>query len=83
MEMRVQLSGSVIFATKIDCVPTVGSVVKIRTQNYRSGLFLNSVISIPISNENPPELDYSEGSELIVFIDANGYSVLEMGQSPD
>lgn len=83
MELRFQLSGSVLFSTQADCVPPLGSVVRFRTESYKKGLHAGSLISVPITSENPVEFDYSDRDEVIIYIDANGYSVIEEGPSPD
>jgi hypothetical protein len=83
MELRFQLSGSVLFATRSDCVPPIGSVVHFRTKSYKKGLYAGSLISVPVTSDNPPEFDYSEGDEVIVYLDANGYTVIEEGPEPD
>jgi len=80
MQLRVYLSGSMIFATKTDIVPAVGTVIQVRTTSYKKGLRPGSLISIPVTSEQPPIIDYEEGT---VAIDANGYSVLEEGPEMD
>lgn len=80
MELKVHLSGSIIFATKADVIPAVGSIVRIRTTNYKKGLRPGSLISIPVTSDQPPEFDFDEGA---VFIDANGYSIIEEGPKMD
>ena len=82
MELRFALSGSVLFSTEADCVPPVGSKVTIRTESYKKGLHAGSLISFPVSDEWPPEYDFSEG-RAVVYIDVNNYEVLEEGPSPD
>ena len=81
MELRIHLSGSLLFKTETDCVPTVGSIVRFRTSAYKSGLNAGSIISVPITSDSPPEYDYTEGRE-IVYLDANGYTVIEEGPPP-
>jgi len=83
MELRFQLSGSVLFKTKSDCVPPIGSVVVFRTKAYKKGLHAGSLISVPVTVDNPPEFDYSEGDEAVVYLDADGYTVIEEGPAPD
>jgi hypothetical protein len=80
MELRVYLSGSMIFATATDIVPPIGSVIRVRTTSYKKGLRPGSLISIPVTSDQPPVVDYDEQ---IVVIDANGYSVLEEGPELD
>jgi hypothetical protein len=81
VELRFQLSGSVLFKVEADCVPPIGSIVRFRTHGYKKGLHSGSVISVPITNESPPEYDYTEG-RLVVYLDANGYTVIEEGPAP-
>lgn len=83
MELRIHLSGSVLFRTKTDCIPPIGSIVRFRTENYKKGLFAGSLVSVPVTAEEPPELDYSEGDEVVVYLSANGYEVIEAGPEPD
>lgn len=83
MELRFQLSGSVLFATRSDCVPPIGSVVRFRTESYKKGLYAGSLISVPVTGEDPPMFDYSEGDEVVVYLDANGYTVIEEGPAHD
>jgi hypothetical protein len=82
MELRFQLSGSVLFTVEADCVPPIGSIVTFRTYGYKMGLHSGSVISVPITSDQPPNFDYTEG-RLIVYLDANGYTVVEKGPEPD
>ncbi len=79
MELRVHLSGSLIFSTETDICPTVGSVIRVRTSAYKKGLTAGSLISIPITAEEPSEIDYETN---VIFVDANGYSVIEEGPEP-
>lgn len=83
MLLRFTLSGSVLFETRADCVPPVGAVVRFRTESYKKGLNAGSLISVPVTQDDPPEYDYSDGSEVVVYLDANGYSVIEEGPDPD
>jgi hypothetical protein len=83
MELPFQLSGSVLFTTDADCVPSIGSVVQIRTESYKKGLRAGTLISVPISGQDPPVFDYTEGAGVVVYIDLNGYTVLQEGPSPD
>lgn len=82
MELHFAISGSVIFTTEASCVPPVGSKVTLRMQSYKKGLNAGSIISFIISDEFPPEYDYTQGG-LVVYIDVNNYEVLEEGPSPD
>lgn len=82
MELRFVLSGSLLFSTDADCVPPVGTKVTIRTESYKKGVTAGSLISFPVSDEFPPEYDFSEG-RLVVHIDVNNYEVLEAGPEPD
>ena len=83
MELRFTLSGSVLFSTEADCVPSIGSVVQLRTESYKKGLNAGSLIEVPVTADDPPRYDYSDGSGVVVYIDLNGYDVLEEGPSPD
>jgi hypothetical protein len=84
MELRFQLSGLVLFTTKADCVPPVGSTFRVRTDSYKKGLTAGSLISVTVTNDAPPpEFDYSEGDEVVVYLDVNGYTVIEAGPEPD
>ncbi len=83
MELRFTLSGSVLYSTDSDCVPTIGTVVEIKTESYKKGLHAGSVISVEITAENPPRYDYTELPHGIVYIDLNGYEVVSEGPNPD
>lgn len=83
MLLRFQLSGSVLFEARADCVPPIGAVVRFRTESYKKGLHAGSLISVPVTADDPPEFDYSEGDEVVVYLNANGYSVIEEGPEPD
>jgi hypothetical protein len=83
MELRFQLSGSVLYSTKADSAPSVGSVVRIQTNSYKKGLYKGSIIEVPITSDQPPEWDFTEGPEPIVFISLNGYTVIQEGSAPD
>ena len=83
MELRFSLSGSVLFETEADCVPSIGSVVQVRTKSYKKGLHAGSLISVPITAEDPPMYDYSEDRGVVVYIDLNGYTLLSEGPAPD
>lgn len=83
MLLRFTLSGSVLYETRADCVPPVGAVVRFRTDSYKKGLHAGSLISVPVTTADPPEFDYSEGEEVVVYLDANGYTVIEEGPDPD
>lgn len=82
MELRFHLSGSVLFKTTADCGPPIGSVVRFRTEGYKKGLHAGSLISVPVTNDDPPEFDYSEGDMVIVYLNANGYTLIEEGPAP-
>ena len=60
MLLRFQLSGSVLYETRADCVPPIGTVVHFRTESYKKGLTAGSLISVPVTADDPPEFDYSE-----------------------
>lgn len=83
MELRFVLSGSVLFRTESNCAPTIGSAVRIRTESYKKGLHSGSLIEIPISSDGPPIFDFTEGHGAVVYIDLNGYELIEEGPSPD
>ncbi|WP_292148543.1 hypothetical protein [Brevundimonas sp.] len=80
VDLRVHLSGSLIFSKETAVCPTVGSAIRIRTTSYKKGLTAGSLISIPITAEDPPEIDYETD---VIFVDANGYSVIEEGPEPN
>ncbi len=78
MELRFFISGSLVCTRQADSVPPVGALVTIRTESYKKGVTAGSLIRFPISEESPPEYDYSDNG-LVVFIDVNGWEVLEAG----
>lgn len=82
MELRFHLSGSVLYSTKTHSVPGVGSVVRIKTNVYKKGLHAGSIIDVPITTDDPPEWDFTK-AEPIVFINLNGYTVVQEGPSPE
>lgn len=73
MLLRFQLSGSVLFETRAECVPPIGAVIRFRTESYKKGLYAGSLISVPVTAADPPEFDYAEGDEVVVYLNANGY----------
>ncbi len=83
MELRFELSGTVLFKTNSECVPTIGSVVEIRTDSYKKGLNAGSIISVPITDENPPRFVFTEGDIAVVYIEVNGYEIIQEGPTPD
>lgn len=82
MIMIVQLSGSALFTAQVDCVPTLGSLVRVETQTYKKGLYSGSVIEFAVTNAQPPEFDFTETSP-VVYLDANGYRVIVEGKATD
>jgi hypothetical protein len=83
MELRFQLSGSVLYSTKTDSVPSVGSVIRIKTSAYKKGLRAGSIIEVPVTLDDPPEWDFTEWAQPVVFINLNGYKVIQEGAAPD
>lgn len=83
MELRFHLSGSVLYSTKADSAPSVGSVIRIKTNGYKKGLNGGSIIEVPITSDDPPEWDFTEGREPVVIINLNGYNVIQEGPAPD
>jgi len=83
MKLRFVLSGSVLFETDAGLVPAVGSVVQIRTESYKKGLTAGSIISVPVSADDPPLYDYTGPDGAAVYIDVNGYTVIAEGPPPD
>ncbi len=79
MILRVHLSGSTIFETTAQTIPPIGSIIRLKTSGYKKGLRSGSIITIRVTNEQPPELDYCDGDELVVILDANGYEVVQEG----
>ena len=82
MRLQFALSGSVLFSTEADCVPPIGSVVHIKTTSYKKGLHAGSIISVRITEDEPPVYDFSEPGGLVVYIDLNGYEVIVEGPPP-
>jgi hypothetical protein len=83
MELRFHLSGSVLYSATVDSVPSVGSVVRIKTNGYKKGLHAGSIIEVPVTTNDPPEWDFTEGPEPVVFINLNGYTVIQEGPATD
>ncbi len=82
MLMIVQLSGSALFTAQVDCVPTVGSLVRVKTESYKKGLYPGSVIEFAVTNAQPPEFDFTE-TPPVAYLDANGYRVIVEGTATD
>lgn len=82
MRLQFALSGSVLFSTEADCVPQIGSVVQITTEAYKKGLHAGSVISVRITEDNPPVFDFTEPDGPVVYIDLNNYDVIVEGPPP-
>jgi len=83
MRLCIHLSGSTIFETVTDAIPHVGSVVRFRTESYKKGLYAGSVVQITVTGDDPPEYDFTDGPGGTVYLNANGYEVIEEGPSPD
>lgn len=83
MKLRFQLSGSVLFTTEADCIPPIGSIVRFRTEGYKKRIPSGSIISVRVTDAEPPEVDYTEGNDVVVYLSANGYEVIEEGPAPD
>lgn len=73
MEIRFCISGSVVFTSNSDVVPTVGSEVTIRTESYKKGMPPGTIVKFRVSDEFPPHFDYTTDT---VYIDVNGWEVL-------
>ena len=82
MEIRFVFSGSVLFSTESDVVPPIGSVVVVKTQSYKKGLHAGSMIEVRVTEDDPPRFVYTEGPNPVVYIDLNGYTVLQDGPEP-
>ncbi len=82
MKLQFALSGSVLFSTEADCVPPIGSIVHIKTDGFKKGLHSGSIISVRITEDEPPVYDFTEPSGPVVYIDLNGYEVIVEGPSP-
>lgn len=63
-------------------MPTVGSLVRVKTGSYKKGLYPGSVIEFAVTNAQPPELDFTE-TPPVVNLDANGYRVIAEGKATD
>ena len=83
MKLRFFLSGSLLFETESDSVPTIGSTVVIRTESYKKGMHSGSIISFPVTEEDPPQFDYTDSNGVVVNLDVNAYKILEEGPAPD
>jgi len=82
MRFCVHLSGTTIFETKTECIPSIGSIVRCRTTAYKKGLNSGSVIEVTVTADDPLEYDFTE-PEPVVYLSANGYEVVSEGPAPD
>lgn len=80
MLLQFVLSGSVISETESDCVPSIGSTAVIEMTSYKKGMYPKTILSFPITDELPPEYDFTEG---VVRINVNSYEVLKEGHKTD
>ncbi|MCW4579112.1 hypothetical protein [Gluconacetobacter entanii] len=78
------LSGSPIATIRSDCVPPAGSAVIIRTDNYKKGLVPGSLIRFTVEDEHfdPTVFDFTK-ENTTVYLDINGYELLEEGPQLD
>jgi hypothetical protein len=60
----------------------MGSLVRIKTQSYKKGLYPCSVIEFTVANAQPPEFDFTK-TPPAVYLDANGYRVIVEGKLTD
>jgi len=76
MELRFTYSGSTIASVVADCVPSVGSLFRIRTEHYKKGLTPGSIIQAEVSEDFPPVYDFIEG---VVYIDVDQFEIISEG----
>lgn len=82
MKLIVQFSGKHLYTTYVDCIPAVGSTVRIKTVNYLKGHYPGTIITFPVTSDDPPEFDFTE-TPPVVYLTANAFTVICEGESDD
>ncbi len=80
MNVCFELSGSILFQCEMSSVPQIGSVVRLRTQQYKKGLYAGSFIEFEVGRHDAPTFDLIEN---VCYISVNGYTVIELGPKPE
>ena len=83
MKVIFELSGTMLFEADLDQVPASGSLVRLRTENYKKGLHAGSLISFEVGRDEAPVYDLSSVDSPVVYISVNGYEIIEAGPKPD
>ncbi len=78
MLMKVTLSGSILFMGEVDCVPPIGSLVRVETQYYKKGYYPGTILEFRLTEKQPPEFDFTEIPP-VVYLDANGFTLIKDG----
>lgn len=82
MKLIVQLSGKPLYTTFVDCIPAIGSIVRIEAVNYFKGHYPGTIITFPVTSDDPPEFDFTE-TPPVAYLTANAFTVIREGESDD
>lgn len=62
-------------------MPPIGTSIILALQSYKKGLWPGTVLSFPVTADDPPTLDLTEDPPVLT-LDVNGWSVLSEGPAP-
>lgn len=74
MILRFALSGTIVFETRSDAVPPVGSTVAFVMKTYKKGFEAGSCVSAKVTSDIEPYYDYTEGDEVVVTLDLDEFT---------
>ncbi|MES3090617.1 hypothetical protein O6027_03340 [Sphingomonas aerolata] len=79
MKLIVQLSGKHLYTTYVDCIPAIGSLVRIEADAYFKNHYPKTIIEFPVTSDDPPQFDFTE-TPPVVYLSANGFNVIREGE---
>ena len=79
VEVRFHLSGSLLFKTKAEFIPSDGTIAIITTEAYKSGLEAGSIIQVEVGKLEPVEVEYNSDGSIVAHVSVNGYETLREG----
>lgn len=77
MRLRFALSGSLVFEGTADCVPPVGSRVVFVMQHYKKGMEPGTWVSATVTDDSPPQYDFTDPNEVVVTLDVDSFVTFE------
>jgi len=82
LKLIVQLSGKHLYTTFVDCIPAIGSIVRIKAVTYFKGHYPGTIITFPVTHDDPPQFDFTE-TPPIAYLTANAFTVIVEGERTD